>query len=367
MMPAQGKEIINMAEETLGFVELEWECKKCQTRNAGTVKICARCGSPMGEKDQFQTPGEQRLMSAEEAQQKTGGGPDLHCYFCNARNAANAQSCVNCHADLTKGRARQAGQVLGEHQSGPAADIVCGHCKTPNLASAFTCKQCQAPLRSAPGAQGPTAPAKKSSMGLGVIGCLGVAVLGAVLFFVFGLRTKDAFAVVQSLSWERTIAIQEQKPTTKSDWADSIPAGAERGSCTKKVRKTQDQPAPDAEKVCEKAKMVDQGNGTAKVVQNCQYKIYDQWCDYKQLDWQDVNSAKAAGKDQNPKWPETKLKSGQREGKRSEEYKVEFKSDKETLSYSPKDEKEFSKFAAGSKWVLKVNSFGSVSEALPAK
>lgn len=355
-----------MAEETLGYVELEWECKKCQTRNAGTQKICARCGSPMGEKDQFQAPGDQRLMTAEEAAQKTGGGPDLHCFYCNARNAANAQSCVNCHADLSKGRARQAGQVMGDMQSGPVPDIECGHCKTKNPASAFTCKQCNAPLRAGMGVQ-PAAPPKKSGLGMGVIGCLGFLVVGIVLFVVFGLRTKDAFAVVQSLSWERTIAIQEQKPTTKSDWADSIPAGAERGSCTKKVRKTQDEPAPDAEKVCEKAKMVDQGNGTAKVVQNCKYKVYDQWCDYKQLDWQDVNKASAKGNDSNPKWPELKLRSGQREGKRIEEYKVEFKSDKESISYSPADAKEFSKFTSGSKWVLKVNSFGSVSEALPAK
>lgn len=357
-----------MAEETLGYVQLEWECKKCQTRNAGTDKVCARCGSPMGDKDQFQAPGDQHLMTAEQAQALTGGGPDVHCHYCNARNAANAQACVNCHADLTKGRARQAGQVIGEHQSGAAPDIVCGHCRTPNPASAFVCRQCNAPLRSPMGAPAAAAPAaKKSGMGLGVLGCVGFLVIGIVLFVVFGLRTKDAFAVVQSLSWERTIAIQEQKPTTKSDWADSIPKGVERGSCTKKVRKTQSEPAPDAEKVCEKSKMIDQGNGTAKVVQNCQYKIYDQWCDYKQLDWQDVNKAAAKGTDANPKWPDVKLLPGQREGKRSEEYKVTFQGDKESLSYSPDNAGEFSKFSAGSKWKLKVNSFGSVSEAVPAK
>jgi ribosomal protein L40E len=322
----------------------------------------------MAEKAQFQVPAAQRLMSEAEVQAAVGSGPDVHCYFCGARNAAGAEVCARCGGNLAQGRARAAGAMLGEHRTGPVADIVCPHCRTANPGDARVCRGCNSPL-AAPPPQPPAAQAAKpkSLVPMGILGCVTIAAIGLLVFLVMVFRTKDASAVVKEVAWERAIAVLEQKPSKSSDWADKIPADAQRGSCSKKVRTTQSEPAPGAEKVCDKPKMVDQGNGTAKVVQNCEYNIYDQWCEFTRLEWQEVDRAVAKGSDSNPKWPELRLRSGQREGKKTEDYKVFFKGDGDQYTYSAKDASELAKYRLGSRWALKVNSFGTVSEITPAK
>jgi len=371
-----------MAEETLGYVELEWLCPHCGTRNGGTQRTCSRCGAAMAEKAQFQTPAVQKLMTEAEARAATGGsGPDVHCYFCGARNAAGAEVCGRCGGNLAQGRARAAGAMLGEHRTGPVADIVCPNCRTANPADARVCRSCNAPLAApfaqqqqqaswAQGGQGPQAaqaPKSKSLVPMGILGCVTIAAVGLIILLVLVFRTKDASAVVKEVAWERAVAILEQKPTRDSDWADQIPRDAQRGSCSKKVRKTQSEPAPGAEKVCDKPKMVDQGNGTAKVVQTCEYKIYDQWCEFTRLEWQEVDRAVAKGSDLSPRWPEVRLRSGQREGKKTEEYNVVFKGEGDQFRYSAKDASELARYPIGSRWELKVNTFGTVSEIAPAK
>jgi hypothetical protein len=261
--------------------------------------------------------------------------------------------------------------MMGQHQTGPAPDIVCSHCRTPNPADARVCRACNASLAFAgpppPNAVGAQAAKPKSLVPMGILGCVTIAAIGLLVFLVMVFRTKDASAVVAEVGWERAIGILEQKPTKDSDWHDKIPADAQRGSCSKKVRTTQSEPADGAEKVCDKPKMVDQGNGTAKVVQNCEYKIYDQWCDYTKLEWKEVDRAVARGNDTNPRWPEVRLRSGQREGKKSEDYKVVFKGDGDRYTYSAKDASELAKYPVGSRWALKVNALGSVSDIAPAK
>jgi hypothetical protein len=32
-----------MPQETVGFVNLEWICKRCGSKNPGTTKICVGC------------------------------------------------------------------------------------------------------------------------------------------------------------------------------------------------------------------------------------------------------------------------------------------------------------------------------------
>jgi hypothetical protein len=84
-------------------------------------------------------------------------------------------------------------------------------------------------------------------------------------------------------------------------------------------------------------------------------------------EWKDVDKAVAKGNDLNPKWPEARLRAGQREGKRTEDYNVLFKGDGAEHTYTTEKASEFSRFTAGSKWVLKVNTFGTVNEVTPAK
>lgn len=353
-----------MAEETVGYVMLEWVCPRCGARNPGANKTCAGCGNVISEKEQFQAPAQQQLITDPNQLAAAQRGADTHCKFCGAGNPAGAQACGHCGADLREGRARAAGGGLGQIHTGPVPEVMCPFCRVLNPPSALTCKGCNANL---PSAARPAAEAKKSSSGAGLVIAIVVGLLVVVFLGFKCFRTTEAYAVVQSATWERSVGVLEKRQVTESDWADQIPSEARRGSCTKKVRKTQSEPAPDAEKVCEKPKMVDQGNGTAKVVQTCQYKVYDSYCEYTMLKWQEINKATLRGSDLSPKWPEPRLSSGQKEGDRKETYKVVFKSDGKEYTYEAPSAADYAKYSAGSKWTLKVNGFGSITDVLPAK
>jgi len=82
-----------------------------------------------------------------------------------------------------------------------------------------------------------------------------------------------------------------------------------------------------------------------------------------------VNEAVAQGNDLNPQWPSVSLWSDQREGGRAEEYVVTFRADDktDTYTYDVDSASEFSRFDVGSYWTLKVNAFGSVTDAELAK
>lgn len=360
-----------MAEETVGYVMLEWVCKRCGARNPGTQKACAGCGAVISDKDQFQAPAAQQLITDANQLAMAQSGPDKHCKFCGAGNPAGAPSCGNCGADLREGHERAAMGQIGALNTGPVPDVACPFCKAMNPASARTCKGCNAnlPFAQAPGT-GAGAQAKAGASSGTRVGCAIAALVGLIVVVVLGVKcfsTKDAYAVVASTSWERSIAITEKREVTESDWADKIPSDARKGSCSKKVRRTQPEPAPDAEKVCDKPKMVDQGNGTAKVVQNCEYKIYDSWCEYTSLKWREVKREVARGSDASPAWPSPRLTSGQREGDRSETYKVVFKAGDKEYTYTPPSAGEYTRYSSGSKWNLKINGFGSVTDVTPPK
>ncbi len=356
-----------MTQKTLGYVELEWTCKRCGTKNPGTQKTCTNCGAAMGEEDQFDLPAQQELITDEQKLEQAKKGPDVHCPFCGTRNPAGAEECSQCGGDLRGAQARGQGQVMGAFTTQAAPEITCPSCGTPNPASASRCLNCGGSLaqEKPPAPQMPAAPqAARSNKTLWMVvaGLIVLACLGSILFLVMSLRTEAQTATVQSVQWERSIELLEQKPVERKDWRDEIPAGANISTCTREYRRTQSQPAPGAEEVCGTPYTVDQGSGVAKVVQDCEYRIYDDYCTYTQMEWVVVDTASLQGSDLNPVWPAIVLSAGQREGERRQSYTVVFRSEGETYTYRLSDPQEFSGFTPGSEWILDVNAFGAVTD-----
>lgn len=356
-----------MTQKTLGYVELEWTCKRCGTKNPGTQKTCSNCGAAMGEADQFELPAQQQLITDEKKLEQAKKGPDVHCPFCGARNPAGAEECSQCGGDLKDAQARQQGQVLGAFTTQAAPEIQCPSCGTLNPANATRCQNCGGSLAkekppASPTPVAPQAPRANKTLFLVVGGVVVLACLASVLFLILGLRTEAQTGTVQSVQWERRVELLEQRPVEREDWQDEIPAGAKIGACTQKYRRMQSEPAPGAEEVCGTPYTVDQGSGVAKVVQDCQYKIYDDWCSYTQLEWLVIDTVSLRGNDLNPAWPALTISAGQREGDRSESYLVVFQSDGETYTYRPSSVEEYSQFAPGSEWVLEVNAFGAITD-----
>jgi len=112
-----------MVKKTLGYVELEWRCPRCGSRNPGPEKTCNGCGAPQPEDVEFEQPAEEELVTEESEIERAKAGPDVHCAYCGARNPADAEICTQCGADLTEASARVSGRVVGAHRDKPAADV----------------------------------------------------------------------------------------------------------------------------------------------------------------------------------------------------------------------------------------------------
>jgi hypothetical protein len=357
-----------MAKKTIGYIELEWICKRCGTKNPGTSKTCSNCGAPMPEGEQFELPAEQKLISEPEKLAQAGRGPDVACPYCGTRNPAGTAICAQCGGDLKGAKARQKGQVLGAFQAGPAAEIACPACNSPNPAGAPRCKNCGAALAGIPAPSQPAATPATTRTGSRTWLIIGIAVLvialcaGAAALFALSTRTTDTSAVVQSVDWERSIQILEERPVQHEDWQDSIPAGAPVGACSEKVRSVQSEPAAGAEEVCGTPYTEDEGSGLGRVVQDCEYRLYDNWCSFTVEEWQVVDSTALQGSNLSPVWPELALQAGQRQGDRLESYLVTFQAESggKTYTYQVDDPARFASFAPGTRWNLAINGFGTV-------
>src|SRR5512140_1698562 len=130
---------------TLGYIENEWTCPNCSTRNKGSVKTCENCGAPQPENVQFELPSEQKFVTDEASVKAAQAGADIHCGFCGARNPASAVTCSQCGADLKEGKARQSGQEMKAPP--PQAKIIkCTNCGSDNPSSNAVCSNCGSPL-----------------------------------------------------------------------------------------------------------------------------------------------------------------------------------------------------------------------------
>ena len=358
-----------MPQETIGYVNLEWTCKRCGSKNPGTTKICASCGNVMSATDKFELPAQQELIKDEAVIAMAERGPDVTCQYCGARNAADAKNCSQCSADLTGAAARQSGEVLGAFSVEKKPDVKCPYCGELNPATALKCSKCAGSLalrpidQSAP--QRPVAPAKQNRLPI-FIG-IGVAVVALVVCGLLFFRTTDTSAAVKGVQWQRAIGILEERPVPHQTWRDQIPSGVTVGACELKVRSTQDQAAPNAEKICGTPYSVDTGTGAGKVVQDCQYQVKGDWCAYTQQEWTVVDSVVTKGADTNPAWPVVNLRADQREGDRQEAYVVLFSSAGKEYQLSVASAEDLAKYVVGSRWKLKVNALGGVVAAEAAK
>jgi hypothetical protein len=326
-----------MTQETLGYVRLEWTCRRCGGKNPGPEKLCIHCGASIDEQDQFELPETQEFVTDAEELKKAAAGPDIHCPYCETRNPAGSTVCSQCGGSLAEGEVRASGHVVG------------------------------APPTTRPPAEARAAPRAAALKGkkpwylfAGIAALLLVCCVGAFLLF---RPSQDINGVVHDVSWERRISIEELQPVSHEAWRDEIPSDAELGDCQEKEHHTQSEapsPGVEAEKVCGTPYTVDEGSGYGKVVQDCEYTIYEDWCEYTGEEWQEVDASMASGHDPNPYWPQVNLASGQREGERSEEYEVNFDTEGKSYSYHPSDADEFSRYDMGSKWVLSVNALGGV-------
>lgn len=348
---------------TLGYVQLEWTCTNCGTRNKGGVKTCENCGAPQPENVQFEAPSEKKFVTDEEQLKAAQSGADIHCGFCGTRNPATAETCSQCGGNLEEGKARQAGRVL---QAPPAQPVIlkCARCGTENPGSNSVCSNCGAPLPKTVAPQpvppapaainvgGAVTPKKKTNWMLtgGILAFLAVCCVGIGLLFL--VPSSSVEATVVSVHWETNVPVQEMQSVNYSDRRGSPPSDAYNVSCRTEV-----------ETVCEE-RTIDDGTGYGRVEEVCQDNS-TQFCSYTMDEWRTLQTYTLDGNNLQPIYDSPNIASDQRMGNKSEELTVNFSTDKGPKTYSPSTISEFQQFTIGSTWNLKLNALGSIMSVEP--
>ncbi len=351
-------------KRTLGYVQNEWVCPNCSTRNKGGEKTCENCGAPQPENVQFELPAEQKFVTDEKQKQAAQAGADIHCGFCGTRNPANAETCSQCGGDLKEGMARAAGQVMEKPTARPKI-VKCDNCGIENASSNAVCSNCGSPLPKIAPAQpvfnapqarsgiSPAAPAtgKKSTrspwlIAAAVLGCLALVCVGALMLFVF--PTSSVQATVTDVYWQTNVPVQEVQPVNYSNERGSPPSDAYNVSCY-----------DDSQEVCEQ-RTIDRGNGYSEVVEECHTET-EQYCSYTVDEWTTIQTYTLEGNDLRPVYENPSIASDQRLGNESETLTVYFLTeDGNQETYTPNSISEFQQFTPGSTWTLNLNLAGGV-------
>jgi len=357
-----------MTQKELGYVELEWTCPVCKTRNPGTQSSCSGCGAAQPGNVVFETPVQADLSEDQEKVARAKAGPDIHCAFCNARNPSTAKVCRQCGADLTQGKARASGAVVGAYTPNTGAVVRCASCSMENAAAARQCARCGAPLGrdvvAAPAAAPQPTPAPGSRMGMILFAVLAVLVVAGAIWLLTSLfRSSDTVASVVDARWERSIAIMGPVSVRANGWRDEVPAGAAQLSCRPEVRSTSDSPQPGAREVCGTPYTLDTGTGMGRVVQDCQYEVFDDYCSYMTTQWGVVDTVMSRGVGLTPQWPGTTLASGQELGQRTERYVCVVAVDGKQYDFTLNTADAYAQCEPGSQWSISINGLGGVVEA----
>ncbi|NWG34557.1 MAG: zinc ribbon domain-containing protein [Chloroflexi bacterium] len=345
---------------TLGYVENQWTCPNCGTRNRGSVKTCENCGAPQPENVKFELPPEQKFITEEEKVKAAQSGADIHCGFCGTRNPATAVTCSQCGADLKEGKAREAGQVMTAPPPPPRM-IRCGNCGTENPGSQSTCSNCGAALPKAQaaapsgpmgGTLKPAAPKKTNWLLIGgILAFFAVCCVAGLFLFLFPSRSVQA--TVTDVYWQTVVPVQEIRPINYTDERGNPPSDAYNVSCY-----------DDSREVCEQ-KTIDKGNGYSEVVEECHTET-EQYCSYTVDEWTTIQTYTLEGNDLQPVYDSPNLASDQRLGDKSETLTVYFLTeDGAQESYTAGSVSEFQQFTPGSTWTLKLNTLGGIVSVEP--
>ncbi len=351
-----------MVRKTVGYINLEWPCPNCDSRNPGPAKFCTGCGAPQPKDVQFEQPVEAALITDEAEIARAKAGPDVHCPYCEGRNAAKAKFCGSCGGDLSEAAVRKHGKMLGARKK-DAKPIVCAACGAENKASATRCEQCGSRLAKPKEAAKPAKRPKGSPILLIVLGVIGCVAASVFLYLL--LSTSNVSAEVTALHWERSVGIEAYRPARHENWLQDIPSGAPLGSCSQRLYETSDYYVSDSVEVCGEEFVEDTGTGHGEVIQVCVYEVYADWCEYTIDEWQEVARATASGYDANPYWPDPALDGSQRRGSQLESFEVTFTSSKGEHDYAPETATEFMRYDLGSRWTLELNKLGGLVSVKP--
>ena len=359
-----------MAQKSIGYVQMVWTCPNCSTKNPGARRTCKNCGASMPKDVKFEVPIKEELIQDQKTIDEAKTGPDIYCGYCGNRNPGNATTCSNCGAALAEGEAREDGEKIAVSNEPVPETIRCEVCGSENPVNQLACTSCGSPLKTSYGPPSNTIPetpagqkGKKGFLASG--GCLiaGIILLllgFAAIYFAF-LKTDQTTAVVTNTEWKTQVEILGLVNKSARDWYDEIPSDGTIEDCTKEVRKKSDTYVSGSVEECGEPYLVDRGNGFSEKVQDCIYKVYDDYCTYTYLDWGVISVKTATGQDSNPRMPVINLGNNQKQGSENATYAVSLLDEKgNKYSYYPSTIDEYRTFSLEDVYHIEVNGIGNI-------
>ncbi|HBO34223.1 MAG TPA: hypothetical protein DD636_05725 [Anaerolineaceae bacterium] len=336
-----------MARKVLGYIELVWTCDSCGTRNPGAIRSCTSCGAPQPIDVKFERvdPATFNFIKDEALIRMAKAGPDKHCPYCGTRNLAEAQICVKCGGDLTVGAtSRPVGEIIEDE-----TDLV--QAASTNQADPTRQKVERKPL-------------PKWALIVMILAILACCVFG-VMYLTRMNQTDQLDATVSQAYWQRQVPVEAYQLVRASDWESNIPSNAQTYDCQMRYRYDSDTPKQNSEEVCGTPYTIDTGTGVGEVVQDCYYKVYEEYCSYDTMQWVVITTLVEDGYGTNAIWPSTSLTMDQRFGTSTERYTITFSTRSEEYQYTTTDYSLFQQAVPGSDWVIEVNGFGDITAISP--
>lgn len=349
-----------------------WDCTYCDTKGIrGDNRICPNCQHRRDEHVRFYMKNTNDVISKAEDLTKFTGKPDWECKYCGSYNRSDATACKVCGADKL-GDSRTYHQVVEE-----ANDEVQHYSTDGKLGAGVTQgsdidnerlarereerrrerekrdrefreqQELRERRREEERAERERVERRQEMLIYGGVG-LGILCVIGLLLFLF--LPRNATLRVQSLPWERNIAIEESYIATEKDW--SVPPGGTEISREWKWQK--DVPVFDHVETYEDTEMryekvgshteydyVNNGDGSfdkvSKQVDDWDYvahkvqktrdvyrdePVYAWYYTYEIERWRVCRNIFTNGTNDEPYWGEYTLKDGERTGARTEKYGV---------------------------------------------
>jgi len=271
--------------------EGKWRCPYCSGVNRGRDLRCSGCGATRAEDVTFFLEDDAAEVQDPALLATARAGADWLCLFCSTSNRPDAAVCVQCGAEKGTAPSRPV-QMVAEAEAAPQPAVP------------------------------PPPRAKRSGCGPKAWGCL---TLLAVLFglFLYAAFHKTVEPVeVAGLEWERTVDVEAYRTVREEAWEGSVPSGARVVGRSREVHhEERDQAGSERVKVGTR----DLGNGFFEDVYEDRpvYRsrpVYATRYAYEIERWVKDRTARASGRDGAPRWPDTRLGRGEREGGRRETY-----------------------------------------------
>jgi hypothetical protein len=276
--------------------EGKWRCPYCASVNRGAHLSCQGCGATRDKDVRFFLEDDAPEVTDEALLSQARSGPDWLCQFCQTSNKAAEPRCGNCGAERGASPAR------------PEQDVA----RASGLLSAST--------------PGPPKPRPGRRRGCGIVAAV-VLLLGlgfCSVFSYFALRKTEERVTVAGFRWERSVDVEAWRKVQETAWEGEQPSGARVVGRSREVHHTEREET-GTERV--KVGTRDKGNGFFEDVYEerpvySDRDVYRTKLRYEIEKWVVDRTAKAEGNDQSPRWPDTRLRSGEREARRSERYTV---------------------------------------------